>query len=112
MGKQIYSLDQLQKEKEKLIAERAICKSEFIHSFNTTKSLAKDRLLKIALSAGVVGLITAGIRKLSASDKKEEVADKEEAADQDSDHFNFIHTLLPILLPMVQNYFTNSEESE
>ena len=104
MGKQIYSLDELQKEKEKLIRERAICKSEFTHSFNTTKSLAKDRLLKIALSAGVVGLITAGIRKLSASGKKEE------AADQDSDHFNFIHTLLPILLPMVQNYFTHSED--
>jgi hypothetical protein len=102
MGKPIYSLADLQKEKEKLQIQRDICKSELIHSFAPIRSFAKDQVLQSVFAAGLLDFAVTGIQHLTAP-RHEPVALATPTRFRSI--FDFLLTLLPTLLPLLQTYF-------
>lgn len=103
MENKITSLEELQKEKERMLSEREICKNAFLQSFGVTKSNAKNRFIKVALSASAIGLTTVGIEKIFFSNHKKQTIQ------EGNNSFNFLLTLLPTMIHLAEKYFGNSE---
>lgn len=101
MNTQIYTLAQLQAEKQQLKMQLEISKKEFFRSFGDTKTQAKDFLVKkVALPVGALGLATLGIKQV--------IGNQDNNSDKERGNGIFLR-LLPLAIPMIQNYLVNQK---
>ncbi len=100
MSSTIRTLDQLKQEKQKIKMEMEVSKKAFINSFGTTKSQAKDFLVKkVAIPAGAVGLVTLGAKQFLSSNSP-----RNQVVNRSSNYNYFLTKLIPLALPFIQSY--------
>lgn len=127
---QIRTLEQLQKEKQKVRLKIEVSKQEFEKSLTHVKADSKDFLVKkVAIPAGIAGLTGLagfGISKIATASKKKKqekmLQEKYEAAaamnyeapkeSAFSKWKGLIMKLLPIGIQLAQSYFLANDEDE
>lgn len=104
MEKEIKTLAQLQKEKEKLKLQMEVTKHAFIKSVDSSRKLVTDFALKrIALPAAAFGLTTVGIRSWLSSDADNSNGTQERNAVASSEP-DWLQRMIPIALTAFQTW--------
>ena len=103
MKKNITTLEELEKEQEKLSILMAVTRQEFAQNLGTNRKQLTNYLLKsVALPAGAVGLGIAAVNGFSNPQHKDTTP---------ASNSSFWKTLLPLGLNLIQVYL-NKEESD
>ena len=103
MKKEINTLAQLQKEKEKLKLQMEVTKHAFVKSLGNSRKLVTDFALKrVALPAAALGLTTVGVRNWLASD--DDSNGQERAAKEESSKTHWLLQAIPVALTAVQTW--------
>lgn len=101
MKKNITTLEELEKEQEKLKMTMELTKEAFVQNIATNRYQLKDFLVKkIALPGGVIGLGYAAVKKMVAV-----AGAKKEQKKVESSSSDISEKVLPIALSVAQAYF-------
>lgn len=103
MKKEINTLAQLQKEKEKLKLQMEVTKHAFVKGLGNSRKLVTNFALKrVALPAAAFGLTTLGVRNWLASG--DDGTNGQERAAKESSKPHWLQHAIPIALTAVQTW--------
>lgn len=104
MNTNIKTMEELEKEQEKLKALMKLTRHEFVQSISSNKTHFKSFLLKkVAIPAGIVGVGIKGIQQFSNSKKTNKRASVSK---------NLLQSLLPIGINLFQAYFLKQQAAK
>lgn len=107
MKKNITTIEELEREQEKLKMTMKITRQEFARSIGTNKTQLKDFMLKkVALPVGAVGVGVSALSKFtSSSDKKQKNISK-------AGGLGLISGLLPIAINLFQTFLVQKQNEK
>lgn len=107
MKKNITSLEELEKEQEKLKIMMKVTKQEFVRSFANNQIHAKDFLLKkVAIPVGAAGLGFAAVKSMTSPNHNH---DHEKAKEPSFSSMDLISKLLPLGINLLQSYLLEKQ---
>ncbi len=106
MNKKISTIEELEREQEKLKMLMEVTKQEFVRSIGTNKTQLKDFMVKkVVLPAGAVGVGLSAVSKLNASNNNKNQGSNKAG-------LGLISALAPLVLNLFQSFFDKKNNED